>query len=63
MVHCVIWATNQNVDCKRKDRIPYVTAVRDCNEVHTCEAREKQQPEGMRGPGKEQQNEHLTFKQ
>ena len=40
---------SQGNNCK-----PYVTAVHDCNEVHTCEERERQRPGGMRGPGKEQ---------
>ena len=40
--------------------IPYVTAVRDCNEARTCEEQERQRSEGMRGPEKEYQGEHLT---
>lgn len=39
---------NQGNNC-----IPYVKAVRDCNEVRTCEELERQRPGGMRGPGKE----------
>lgn len=34
------------------NRIPYVKAVRDCNEVRTYEVRERPRPGGRRGPGK-----------